>query len=1659
MFKQFLSISPIIKTSLIAVISVFALLGLCIAMDKPKGSISGQIQSQKSESSQFKTFYQKIKTKTVYALATTQGKEGESPISRGAWINESGKFQINNLPIGEYSLQIKAPNYQTIYEYGINVEEAKDTNIKQKSLEILEASVNVGANKRVFTTKEKPYFWVNASGADKAEIKIYKANMKPLILAYKEGQKQNIEFSDNLSLLKPKKNITELLALGEPIQTLVRELKSNGEDWTQANIKLDKPLSAGDYIVSTTIKGLNDKQDYDAFWFSVSDLGLIIKQAPDQALIRAVNLITLQPEPDININLFQFLNNENIKLTALKTGSDGFATYKFKTLKDNLNLWADAEQANTENRAYYGLNFWPDAVESYKTYFYTEKPVYRLGQTVFYKGIIRQNQKTPKNLVLKLTLEDPDGEVLIPEFNLKTNAFGSFNGLFEIPADGKTGAYTVKITYPDGTLDYAYFEIAEYKKPEFKVEIIPLKKRVKAGEKLKARIKANYYFGGAVQNAKIQYSIYSSNDWTARSKIMPRPAYYEYFDDWENENYEDEYYSGDHTDEGKASLDENGEAIIEIQTKAIKDQNNSPYGDISEQKYKIQADITDISGSTVTGSGSALITKGDFALFIDTNKYFYTAGDKIKATISAINYDKKPVSEQRIKLSLIQWKWQEKKNKYSRKIISELSSQITDSDGKSDFEFELPKNLNSDSYYLRAESEDGQIISENSFWIDNNKKPFKANNEETDKQGFDLKADKPVYKVGETAKILINSPLNGSEKAQAIISMEADKIYEYKVININSTAQTVEIPIKKEYTPNIYFAVALIDSKHILHQNTINLKVSPEEHFLNINIKTAKQKYKPAEEVEYIIEAKFPDGKPAANTEVSLGIVDESIYAIREETAENMQKFFYKQRSNSILTLCSFPEEYSGGPDKIEPLMRKDFKDTAGWFPNLITDGTGIAKIKVKLPDNLTSWRATARAINQDLDLGFSTQNIISTQDIVLRLALPRFYTEGDKTQLSAIVHNYSEDNQKINLEFGLSEQLKTDNKNLEHQLNIAPDKMAKFSLPIDLIKPGTAIIQAKALTDQAGIGDAIEMKVPILPLAVEDFINFSGILKENKQEKEINWFNNLPSGANIQNINLSVTASGLGSTIKALNNLIDYPYGCTEQTMSRLIPSTMAVKMQKDLGITLSDEQHNKFTEVYKQSIHKLKENQTADGAWGWWAGDKSNLYLTNYVLEGLYLLTESGFTNPDIIDMQEKGLKALIKMNLELERELNAKNTKFENQYAKDSLINDFAYMQYIFRLYKRPASPSVKDFFIQNINKVSLQALAYMNLVWPEKLFIDKIWQLKQDSGDNLIFWKAENTYSWTDTELTALIYQALLLNTENYQPDFDKIKNYLLLQKGKAGWENTKTTVQVLKALLTEEIQNRNKASTDNQTILPNFSLNIITENIVQNTELPLQFDLNNLYEPEKNLEIIKNKNNKNTNIKLEKNGNGNLYYQLLVSFLRPINYLPKSLPDGIKLERKLFKLETQKDNKTDEFKIEKKPLFMSKAKSGEILIMQISFSCAGKSKGLNLPYILIEAPIPSGAEILNNKDARQTSLDEQNNNTKTNYINWCTHQDILDDKISFFATSLVCDEKPKVFEFMFRPEISGKFNIKPAHLEGMYTKQIKAFSKADILEIN
>src|SRR5208283_6242299 len=139
-----------------------------------------------------------------------------------------------------------------------------------------------------------------------------------------------------------------------------------------------------------------------------------------------------------------------------------------------------------------------------------------------------------------------------------------------------------------------------------------------------------------------------------------------------------------------------------------------------------------------------------------------------------------------------------------------------------------------------------------------------------------------------------------------------------------SSAQLVEIPIKEEYAPNFYVTVSIVGPKRQFYTQEEMVMVSPASHFLKVAIATDKPRYKPGETVNYTITAKDSGDKPVKNVEFSLGVVDESIYAIRAETAGDIQAFFYDRVANWVTTLCSFPEQYSGGPDKMEPRVRKD---------------------------------------------------------------------------------------------------------------------------------------------------------------------------------------------------------------------------------------------------------------------------------------------------------------------------------------------------------------------------------------------------------------------------------------------------------------------------------------------------------------------------------------------------------------------------------------------------------------------------------------------------------------------------------------------------------------------------------------------------------------
>ena len=121
-----------------------------------------------------------------------------------------------------------------------------------------------------------------------------------------------------------------------------------------------------------------------------------------------------------------------------------------------------------------------------------------------------------------------------------------------------------------------------------------------------------------------------------------------------------------------------------------------------------------------------------------------------------------------------------------------------------------------------------------------------------------------------------------------------------------------------------------------------------------------------------------------------------------------LRQAFYPRRYNAVNTQYSFAVEYLGDADKTEPKIetRKKFPDTAYWNPNVVTDANGRASVSFLLPDNLTTWRATAIAHTDDTRVGRGTNKILVSRDFFVRVQTPRALTQRDRSQVVAIVHN-----------------------------------------------------------------------------------------------------------------------------------------------------------------------------------------------------------------------------------------------------------------------------------------------------------------------------------------------------------------------------------------------------------------------------------------------------------------------------------------------------------------------------------------------------------------------------------------------------------------------------------------------------------------------------
>ncbi|MFY9609044.1 MAG: MG2 domain-containing protein [Blastocatellia bacterium] len=1264
-------------------------------------------------------------------------------------------------------------------------------------------------------------------------------------------------------------------------------------------------------------------------------------------------------------------------------------------------------------------------------YIYTDRPVYRPAQKVYFKGILRRQGEAGYDVVsgpVNVTVEDPNGgKVLQKDSTL--SARGTFSGDVDIAAGAPLGSYRI-IAGAGSTNATSYFEVEEYKKPEYKVTVSTPKKFVPVGDKVRFTIEARYFFGEPVTKADVTYYIYRSH-------------YYHWWETDEDEveaedeeASENEYgYGNDMVKDGEATL--NAQGILEVEFEVPTNEEKNPY----DYTYRLEAQVTDEARRTIEARASVVGTRGSVIGSTHTDRYVYYEGDNAKIQVRTTDYEGRPVAAM-VTLGFVSRSWErvEKEDEEGKKRFEYVSHDTnlataelkTDQQGTAVYEYRVPA---PGGVIVTTTIDDGkkEFVSDTGYIYVADRKNQWSDWAYEDYGAIKLVPDKKSYQPGETAHVLAMLP---TDKAHLLVTTELSDVMTARHIEASGRAVMIDVPIEARYAPNVYLSVAYVrDGDMYTHDRLIN--VPARNKFLSIEILADKKEYKPRETARYTVLARNNDGSPASGAEVSMGVVDEAIYSVKPDQTPDIRKAFYGRRYNQVQTTFTISYYFTGfSGDKpvnlaatkpsyqladfknqgqyAEPTIRKDFRDTTFWQPDIITGADGKATVEVKLPDNLTTWRATARAVTGDTRVGAALVKVVSRKDLILRLATPRFLTEGDTVTLSAVVHNYLDSAKatKISIEVTgarLLDQAATTvtiSKQGEHRIDwrVGADNVGEIKL------------LAKALTDQES--DAVEIPLEVVPHGLKQSAGGATTISDESADRTIAI--DLPAGAHPQarSLRIEATPSVAGTLLGALDYLTSYPYGCTEQTMSSFLPNVIVAQTVKDVQ-TASIRGSNDLAKKVQRGLDRLYGFQHDDGGWGWWKDDQTDPFMTAYVIDGLTMASRAGYS-PD---------GGRIARGREKLREMIAAGSVDGKQID----IESRAYM-----VYSLNASGEADPRFLNGLfsKRGELQPYGRALLALALKARADN--RAKQVANEIEgsarvnefdAHWESRRRpmldfSEQNDTEATAFSLKALSLISPQSQVLAKAARWLVANRKNGYYWESTKQTAFAIIGLIDYVRVSKE--------LTPDYSLEIfVNDEQVLNrrvTSADARSAQAFLFERKGGAVGGANK------IRIVKTGKGMLYLATTASYFTREDEVAANASADLKLTREYLRLKVVGTEGEAKWAVE--PL-RGELRSGDLIVSRV------RVQGGHGQYLMIEDPIPAGCEQVE----RVSGIDLNYTGTGSNrWTDWYNSREFRDQKSAIFVDYFDGDA---VFQVAMRVQVPGEFRVAPARAELMYQPTVHA----------
>ncbi|MCA9518903.1 MAG: hypothetical protein KC635_28400, partial [Myxococcales bacterium] len=974
----------------------------------------------------------------------------------------------------------------------------------------------------------------------------------------------------------------------------------------------------------------------------VTDTALIAKTSPLETVVWASSLRTAEPLAGVEVRL---LDDHGAELWAGKTDVQGLVRSPARTALKGAPRLVVAS-AGGDDLSLLDLNQWETRIEPYRFDLpyawdaeeqkevlrgiaFTERGVYRAGETVHVKAIVRRDTGGELALLgadepVAVRVLDPLGEILVTA----EKTLGRYGDLeLDVPlgASAALGTYDVEIAKDgvDGVAVRGSFRCEAYRANTFEVAVDDA---VRHDGRITANVIGRYLYAAAMPGADVRWTAY-----VRAASFTPAG-----FGDYEFGVEDDSWWWEPHDDstgtlaDGTGALDDAGRFALDVATDGL-DLSSGP------KNVVLEASVADVDAQEVSGRASVRVDPGAFYVGLSRSGPLAEAGKPMSVGLVAVSTEGKQLGDVPVALTLSRRTWKSVRKAAagggmtwvteSSDVVEARASVTTTATGAVTTTL-TP--LTSGYYTLDARAEDAAgnaIHAAQTRWVWGGGDAWWA---ESDDDRLTMIPERDHYAVGETARILVQSPWRD---ARALVTVERLGVITERVVEVSGSAPLVEIPITKEMQPNAFVSVALVrgrvddaeavkgDADHGKIASRVGytqLHVATTDRQLAVTVTPDRPSYEPRAKVRARVALADHDGQPVAGR-VTFYAVDEGVLQLTGYHAPDPTKTMFADRPIAVSTVDSrrriwarieptddgMKGDWGGGGEGEAQSYRSAFATTAVYLPSVDVGADGVTEVAFDLPDNLGAYRLMAVAVADGNRFGRAEQRVEVKKAVIARPGLPRFVSRGDTFDARVVLQALEASAagaSTVTVEVGGPVELVATDK---QQVNLAVGAREAMSFKVRATGVGTATFAFRVRKDGATEdGDAVRVEVPVSYPAATRQAAESGRVGDAHGVKGMaawrvtvpDWVDDAAGGLSIE-----LAPSALGQLLPGLQYLVEYPYGCVEQTTGGTLP-LLALSEMGDVDLPGIPKDGVRVRA--QAGVDRLLSMQTYAGGLSYWPG-----------------------------------------------------------------------------------------------------------------------------------------------------------------------------------------------------------------------------------------------------------------------------------------------------------------------------------------------------------------------------------------------------------------------------------------------------------------------